>query len=252
MDDEDAEVFISTALDLGYRLIDTAAAYGNEVGVGHGIDRSEVERSDVFVTTKLRGGEQGYDETFEALDASLTRLDLDYVDLYLIHWPLPRVNKYVDSWRAMIKLREEGLIRSIGASNFTEDQLLRLNEESGVLPSVNQIELHPSFSQAHLREVHARLDIATESWSPLGRGKSLLEESVITDAASHHDVTPTQMVLRWHVQLGAIPIPKSSSPEHQRANLDVFSFALSDDEMAAIENISQRRMGGDPTSHEEF
>jgi diketogulonate reductase-like aldo/keto reductase len=252
MDDEDAEVSLSAALDMGYRLIDTAAAYGNEVGVGRGIDRSGVERTDVFVTTKLRGGEQGYDETFKALDASLKRLNLDCVDLYLIHWPLPRVNKYVESWRAMIKLREEGLSRSIGVSNFTEEQLLRLNEETGVLPSVNQIELHPSFSQARLRDVDVHLDIATESWSPLGRGEPLLKEPAIADAAVRHGVTPTQVVLRWHLQLGAIPIPKSSSPEHQRANLDVFSFALSDEEMAAVDAIGQRRMGGDPTSHEEF
>jgi diketogulonate reductase-like aldo/keto reductase len=252
MDDAEAEVSVSTALDLGYRLVDTAASYGNEVGVGRGIDRSGVERADVFVTTKLRGGDHGYDETFEALDASLKRLDLDYVDLYLIHWPLPRVNKYVDSWRAMIKLREEGFTRSIGVSNFTEEQLLHLQEETGVLPSVNQIELHPSFSQEHLRSVHTRLDIATESWSPLGSGARLLAHPSIAEAAAHHQVSPTQVVLRWHIQIGATPIPKSSSIEHQRTNLDVFSFALTVGEMGAIASLNQRRISGDPTSHEEF
>jgi 2,5-diketo-D-gluconate reductase A len=251
MDDADAEVSVSAALDLGYRLLDTASSYGNEVGIGRGVERSGVERSDVFVTTKLRGSDQGYDETYEGLDASLKRLDLDYVDLYLIHWPLPRVNKYVDSWRAMIKLREEGLIRSIGVSNFTEEQILRLEQETGVLPSVNQIELHPSFAQEHQREVDTRLDIATESWSPLRRGGSL-SDPLFARIATRHQVTVTQVVLRWHIQLGAIPIPATSTIEHQRTNLDVFSFSLSDDEMASIATIDEERIGGDPTSWEEF
>jgi 2,5-diketo-D-gluconate reductase A len=252
MDDFEAELSVSGALDLGYRLIDTASAYGNEVGVGRGIDSSGVDRSEVFVTTKLRGADQGYDETYEALTQSLSRLDVDYVDLYLIHWPLPRVDKYVDSWRAMTKLRDEGLIRSIGVSNFTEDQMLRLQAETGLLPSVNQIELHPSFSQQRMREVDARLDVATQSWSPLGPAASLLAHPAIVRAADVHGVTGTQVVLRWHVQLGAIPIPKSSSLEHQRANLDVFSFVLSEEEMTALSAIPQERMGGDPTTHEEF
>lgn len=252
MDDAEAETAVATALDLGYRLIDTASLYGNEVGVGRGIDRSGVERSEVFVTTKLRGGDHGFDETIAGLRASLKRLDLDYVDLYLIHWPLPRVNKYADSWRAMIQLRDEGLIRSIGVSNFNEAHLDRLLAETGVAPVINQIELHPAWAQAHLREVDARHGVVTESWSPLGRGLPLESYSAITEAARAHGVTAAQAVLRWHLQLGALPIPKASSIAHQRENLDVFSFELSAQEMSAFRSISQEPTDADPEVVEEF
>ena len=186
MDDAEAETAVATALDLGYRLIDTASLYGNEVGVGRGIARSGVDRSEIFVTTKLRGADHGFNEAIAGLHGSLARLDLDYVDLYLIHWPLPRVNKYVDSWRAMIHLRDEGLIRSIGVSNFNEDHLERLQHETGELPSVNQIELHPAWAQPHLREVDARHDIVTESWSPLGRSLPLESYLPIAQSAKRH------------------------------------------------------------------
>jgi 2,5-diketo-D-gluconate reductase A len=252
MGDVEAETGVATALDLGYRLIDTASAYGNEIGVGRGIVRSGVDRSEIFVTTKLLGADHGFDETIAGLKGSLKRLDLDYVDLYLIHWPLPQVDKYVDSWRAMIQLREEGLIRSIGVSNFTEVHLMRLEDETGVLPVVNQIELHPAWAQLRLLEVDARHDIVTESWSPLGRGVPLETFSPVVEAATRHHKTPAQIVLRWHLQLGALPIPKASSLEHQRDNLDVFSFDLSRDEMAAFSSINQTRMGDDPEVHEEF
>lgn len=252
MNDDEAAIAVSTALDLGYRLIDTASLYGNEVGVGRGIVRSGVDRSEVFVTTKLRGGDHGFDETHAGLRASLARLDLDYVNLYLIHWPLPRVNKYVDSWRAMIELRDEGLVRSIGVSNFTEAHLGRLKSETGVVPVVNQIELHPAWSQGHLREVDSRNDIVTESWSPLGRGLPLERYPAVAEAARNHGVTPAQAVLRWHLQLGALPIPKASSIEHQRENLDVFGFELSKDEMSALGAIEQVRMDEDPEVFEEF
>lgn len=252
MDDAEAEVAVATALDLGYRLIDTASLYGNEVGVGRGIERSGVDRSEIFVTTKLRGADHGFDEAIAGLKGSLRRLNLDYVDLYLIHWPLPRVNKYVDSWRALIQLREEGLSRSIGVSNFNENHLERLNAETGVLPVINQIELHPQWSQRNLREVDARYDIVTESWSPLGRGLALQDFAPIADAARTHGVTPSQVVLRWHLQIGALPIPKASSIEHQRENLDVFSFDLSKEEMAAFEAIDQGRIDEDPEVFEEF
>jgi diketogulonate reductase-like aldo/keto reductase len=252
MNDGEAEIAVATALDLGYRLIDTASQYGNEVGVGRGIVRSGVHRSEVFVTTKLRGGDHGHDETVRGLRASLARLGLDYVDLYLIHWPLPRVDKYVDSWRAMIELRNDGLVRSIGVSNFNEPHLDRLKNETGELPVVNQIELHPAWAQAHLREVDARYDIVTESWSPLGRGLSLESYRAVAEAARAHGVTPAQAVLRWHLQLGALPIPKASSIEHQRENLDVFSFELSKEEMSAFGAITQERMDEDPEVFEEF
>jgi 2,5-diketo-D-gluconate reductase A len=252
MDDAEAEIAVATALDLGYRLIDTASAYGNETGVGRGIANSGVERSEVFVTTKLRGADQGFDETIAALKNSLGRLDLDYIDLYLIHWPLPRVNKYVDSWRAMIQLRDEGLIRSIGVSNFNEDHLERIQNETGEAPVVNQIELHPAWAQPHLREIDAQYDIVTESWSPLGRNLPLESYPPVAEAAMRHEKTSTQVVLRWQLQLGAIPIPKASSIEHQRENLDLFSFELSDEEMAAFATIEQSRTAADPETHEEF
>jgi 2,5-diketo-D-gluconate reductase A len=252
MDDAKAEFAVATALDLGYRLVDTASAYGNEVGVGRGVSRSGVDRPEVFITTKLRGADQGFDQTIAGLRGSLDRLGLDYVDLYLIHWPLPRVDKYVDSWRAMIQLRDEGLIRSIGVSNFIKAHLVRLKDETGVVPVVNQLELHPVWNQATMRDVDARDDIVTESWSPLGRGLPLQSYRAIADAARHYGKTPTQIVLRWQLQLGALPIPKASSIEHQRENLDVFSFDLSSEEMAAISSINQLRPDSDPETHEEF
>ena len=252
MDDAQAEIAVATALDLGYRLIDTASAYGNEVGVGRGIVRSGVDRSEIYVTTKLRGADHGFDETIAGLKGSLARLDLDYVDLYLIHWPLPRVNKYTDSWRAMIRLRDEGLIRSIGVSNFNEDHLERLQRETGEMPVVNQIELHPAWAQSNLRVVDARYDIVTESWSPFGRHLPLESYLPIADAARRHRKTPAQIVLRWHLQLDALPIPKASAIEHQRENLDVFSFELSTEEMAAFATIDQSRIDADPEVHEEF
>jgi diketogulonate reductase-like aldo/keto reductase len=252
MDDAEAEISVATALDLGYRLIDTASAYGNEIGVGRAIVRSGVDRAEIFVTTKLRGADHGFDETIAGLKGSLSRLDLDYVDLYLIHWPLPRIDKYTESWRAMIQLRDEGLIRSIGVSNFNENHVERLRRETGETPVINQIELHPAWAQRNLRDVDARYDIVTQSWSPLGRNLALERFAPIARAATRHAKTPAQVVLRWHLQLDALPIPKASSIEHQRENLDVFSFELSGDEMAAIATIDQSRVDADPETHEEF
>lgn len=252
MTDEQSETAVASALDLGYRLIDTASLYRNEVGVGRGIARSGVDRSDIFLTTKLRGGDQGLLETKEGLRGSLQRLDLEYVDLYLIHWPMPSVNKYVDAWRAMIELREEGLAHSIGVSNFNEAHLDRLLSETGVSPVINQIELHPAWAQAHLRDVDARHNIVTESWSPIGRGIALEQYPPVAEAARAHDVTPAQVVLRWHLQLGALPIPKAWSIEHQRENLDVFNFDLSPEEMTTFESIAQERMDEDPETFVEL
>ncbi|MET7698881.1 aldo/keto reductase [Streptomyces sp. NPDC005485] len=252
MDDAQAEQAVGDALAMGYRLVDTATNYRNETGVGRGVARSDVPREDVVVTTKLPGRHHGYEETLASFEESRRRLGLEYVDLYLIHWPLPRVGKYVDSWKAMIKLREDGLVRSIGVSNFTPEHLGRLEKETGVLPSVNQVELHPFLPQDELRSFHAEKGILTESWSPLGRGTRLLDDPAVAAVAEAHGVTPGQAVLRWHTQLGAVPIPKSGDPGRQRENLDVFGFELSLAEMGAIADRPEKRMGGDPEVHEEF
>lgn len=250
MSDQEAERAVARALETGYRLVDTATNYRNESGVGLGVAHSGVPREEVRVTTKLPGRHHGYEETLASFEESRRRLGLEYVDLYLIHWPLPRVDKYVDSWRAMIKLREDGLVRSIGVSNFTAEHLQRLEKETGVLPSVNQIELHPFFPQDELRAFHAAKGIVTESWTPLGRG--VLDDPAVVAVAEAHGVTPGQVVLRWHTQLGAVPIPKSSDPERQRANLDVFGFELNPDQLRTIADRNHRRFGADPEQHEEF
>ncbi|WP_340374047.1 aldo/keto reductase [Streptomyces sp. SS7] len=252
MDDAQAQEAVAGALGLGYRLVDTAANYRNESGVGRGVARSGVPREDIMVTTKLPGRHHGHEETLASFEESRRRLGLDRVDLYLIHWPLPRVGRYVDSWRAMIELREEGLVRSIGVSNFTPEHIERLEKETGVLPSVNQIELHPLFPQEELRAFHAAKGIVTESWSPLGRGSALLQDPAVVQVAEALGVTPAQVVLRWHVQLGAVPVPKSADPGRQGANLDVFGFSLGPAQMRVIADRAPERLGGDPETHEEF
>ena len=252
MDDAQAERAVAGALGLGYRLVDTATHYRNERGVGRGVARSGVPREEIVVTTKLPGRHHGYEETLASFEESRRRLGLGHVDLYLIHWPLPRVGRYVDSWRAMIKLREEGLVRSIGVSNFLPEHIERLEKETGVLPAVNQIELHPLFPQEELRAFHEAKGVLTESWSPLGRGSALLRDPTVVSVAEALGVTPAQVVLRWHVQLGAVPVPKSSDPGRQRANLDVFGFELGPAQMRALADRAPRRLGGDPRTHEEF
>ncbi|MFJ4832671.1 aldo/keto reductase [Streptomyces sp. NPDC088747] len=252
MDDAQAEQAVGKALEIGYRLVDTATNYGNETGTGRGVARAGIPREEIVVTTKLPGRHHGYEETLASFEESRRRLGLAYVDLYLIHWPLPRVGKYVESWKAMVKLRAEGLVRSIGVSNFTPAHITRLEEETGVLPSVNQVELHPFFPQEELRAFHAEKGVLTESWSPLGRGSELLETPAVVKVAEAHGVTPGQVVLRWHTQLGAVPIPKSADPGRQRQNLDIFGFELTPAEMAAVADHPSRRIGGDPEVHEEF
>ncbi len=249
---EDGTAAIVSAIENGYRLLDTAVNYENEAEVGEAARRSGI-RDELVVATKVPGREQGYDETIRSAQGSLERLGLDRIDLYLIHWPNPSVDRYVDTFRAMIALQGEGTVGSIGVSNFTEAMLTRLIEETGVTPVVNQVEMHPYFPQAALRGFHETHGIRTESWSPLARRSELLTETVIGEIAAAHDVTPTQAVLRWHTQLGSTPIPKSATSSRQRENADVFGFVLTDAEVAAISGLERGRLwGGDPDTHEEM
>lgn len=244
---------VGAAITSGYRLLDTALNYGNEDAVGRAVRESEVDREDLVVTSKLPGRHHGYDEAHRSVEETLGNLGLGRVDLYLIHWPNPSVDKFVDTWKALVDLRDSGTVRSIGVSNFTPAHLERIIDATGVAPAVNQVELHPYFPQAELRKVHAQYGIVTESWSPLAKQSQLLTEQPVLDAASAHGVTPGQVVLRWHVQLGAVPVPKSGDPDRQRENLDVFGFALTDDEVHAISALERGRLwDGDPDTHEEM
>jgi 2,5-diketo-D-gluconate reductase A len=245
---EETQRVVEEALADGYRHIDTAAAYRNEVGVGEAIAAAGLGRDEVFVTTKLWNSEQGYDSTLAAFDKSLERLGLDRVDLYLIHWLMPTEDRYLDTWRAFEKIHEEGRARSIGVSNFRIEDLERLKAEVEKLPTVNQIELHPSLQQADLRAWHADHDVATEAWSPLAQG-ALLDDDTIETIAAHHRKTPAQAILRWHLQIGNVVIPKSVTPERIRENIDVFDFELSEDDMAAIARLDAgERTGPDPST----
>ena len=237
---------VAQALTVGYRHIDTAAAYRNERAVGEAVRESGLERGAVFVTTKCFNDDHGYEEAERACAASLERLGIDYVDLYLIHWPVPAHDRYVDTWRAFIELRAQGLTRTIGVSNFKQAHLQRVIEETGVAPAINQVELHPYLQQPDLRRRHEELGIATEAWSPLAQGL-VLEDSTIVEIAQAHSRTAAQVVIRWHLQLGNVVIPKSVTPERIRQNFAVFDFELSEDEMRAIEALDRgQRTGPDP------
>ena len=241
-----ADVVVA-ATGIGYRAIDTAAAYGNEAGVGEGIRRTGLPRAELAVTTKLWNDNQGYDAALKAFDASLARLGLDEVDLYLIHWPVPARDLYVETWKALVEIARQGRARAIGVSNFTAEHLTKVIDATGVVPAVNQIELHPYFQQAELRAFHAAQGIATQSWSPLGRGP-LLTDPVLVGIAAKHKRTVAQVVVRWHVQLGLIVIPKSVHAERLRENFAVFDFALDADDLAAIAWLDRAdgRTGPDP------
>jgi 2,5-diketo-D-gluconate reductase A len=243
---EDTQEVVEQALDVGYRHIDTAAAYRNEKGVGAAIAASGLAREEVFVTTKLWNTEQGFETTLTAFDASLGRLGFEYVDLYLIHWPVPSKDRFVDTWRAFERIHGEGRARTIGVSNFRVEELERLEAETEVRPTVNQIELHPRLQQAELRAWHADHDIVTEAWSPLAQGE-LLDDETIGAIAERHGKTPAQTILRWHLQLGNVVFPKSVTPERIRENIELFDFELSGVEMGEFERLDRgERIGPDP------
>ncbi|MCE3029609.1 aldo/keto reductase [Streptomyces sp. CMSTAAHL-2] len=231
--DDETAAAVTAALETGYRSIDTAAIYGNEKGVGRALAASGLPRKDLFVTTKVWNADQGYDATLRAFDTSLAALGLDHVDLYLIHWPAPARDLYRDSWRALERLAGEGRVRAAGVSNFQPGHLRRLLEDATLTPAVNQIELHPGLQQAELRAFHAEHAIATEAWSPLAQG-AVLGEPVIAGLAARYGRSPAQIVIRWHLQLGNIVIPKSVTPARIRENFDVFGFTLTDEEMRAL------------------
>ncbi len=252
---EDGIAAIVSAIEVGYRLLDTAVNYDNEREVGEALRRSGIPRDQVKVCSKLPGRHHGYDDAIRSTHESLERLGLARLDLHLIHWPNPSVDKYVEAWHALVDLQRDGLVTSIGVSNFTEANLQRIIDESGVTPAVNQVELHPYFPQPEMRAVNADRGIVTESWSPLGKRQAPFAEPAVADAAKRHGVDPAQVILRWQVQLGALPIPKSATPERQRTNLDVFGFVLTDDEMDAITALGRpdgRLFDGDPETHEEM
>ncbi|MEU0391832.1 aldo/keto reductase [Streptomyces sp. NPDC006208] len=247
--DDEAARTVATALEAGYRSIDTAAIYGNEEGTGRAIASSGIARDELFVTTKLWNSDQGHDSTLRAFDKSLERLGLEYVDLYLIHWPVPSKDAYVDTYKALEKIHADGRAKAIGVSNFLPEHLERLIAQTSVVPAVNQIELHPQLAQAASRAVHERHGITTEAWSPLGQGRGLLEVPTIVAVAQKHDRTPAQVVLRWHLQLGNVAIPKSVTPSRIRENVDVFDFELDADDLAAFAALDEgTRLGPDPAT----
>lgn len=237
---------VLTALEAGYRLIDTASIYENEEGVGKAIAQSGIPLDELFITTKVWNDDQGYDQTLRAFDLSMKKLGLETIDLYLIHFPRPKLGRYVETWKAMERLRADGRVRSIGVSNFAPEQISRLLDEGEVAPTVNQVELHPGHPQAELRAFHAEHDIVTQAWSPIGRGQGLLAEPAVVEIAKELGRTPAQVVLRWHVQLGIVAIPKSVTPSRIRGNIQLFDFELSESAMAKISGLGASRVGPDP------
>lgn len=250
VEDEVAADVVRQAIDAGYRHIDTAAGYQNEGGVGRAVKAADVPREDLFITTKLANEDQGFDSAKAALDASLEKLDMDYVDLYLIHWASPQRGKYLESWRALIELQQEGKAKSIGVSNFPIPQLEEIIAETGVVPVMHQIELHPQFQQSELRRYHAEKGILTEAWSPLGQGGDILKDPVITAIAEAHGVDAGQVIIAWHLAIGNVVIPKTVTPERIVSNLAAAQLVLTDEEVERIDGLDRAdgRIGADPAN----
>ena len=256
---EDGYAATRNALEHGYRLLDSAVNYGNEDIVGRAakdfIAESGMAATDVTVQTKLPGRHHDHALALQAGEDSRQRLGVDVIDVMLIHWPNPITGKYRSAWRALVELRERGVVRTIGVSNFTAEHLENIIADTGVVPAINQIEMHPYFTPDAMRKVHEEYGIVTQAWSPLGKSQAPFDEPAVADAAAAHGVTPAQVILRWHVQLGSLPLPKSATPSRQMENLDVFSFELSEDELTAISALHRedgRLFGGDPNTHEEM
>lgn len=252
---EEGVAAIRSAIEIGYRLIDTAVNYENEDEVGRAIRTSGVHRDDILIATKIPGRDHAYDRAIASVEESLRRLDTDRIDLGLIHWPNPNRGLYPEAWRALVDLQQRGLVRTIGVSNFHERHLTTIIEQTGVTPAVNQLELHPLFPQEEMRAVDRRLGIRTEAWSPLGKRQAQYDAPAVSNAAAVHGVTPAQVILRWQVELGVIPIPKSADPQRQKANLDIFGFSLDPEEIVAISALGRpdgRLFDGDPETHEEL
>lgn len=249
MDSADADQLIGKALEIGYRHIDTAAIYKNEADVGRAIANANIPREQLFITTKLWNADQGRDTVAKALDDSLKKLGLEYVDLYLIHWPVPQNDLYLQSWEALIRARESGKIRSIGVSNFRIDDLRRIIDATQVVPAVNQIELHPLFQQRVLQAAHEKLGIVTQAWSPLAQGGDLLQDPRLVDIAKHYNKSTAQVILRWHIQQRRVVFPKSSNPSRMRENFNIFDFELSAQDMTVIDALdADKRIGPNPES----
>lgn len=251
MTDEVAAEAIPVAAQLGYRMVDTAAFYQNEPGVGEGIRRSGLPREEFFVTSKVNGRDQGFDRTLRGCEQTLSRLGTDYLDLYLIHWPMAMRGLYVDTWRAFIRLVEDGYVRSIGVSNFLPTHLDRIRDETGVIPAVNQIQLHPRIVQQDSRTYANKQGIVVQSWSPLGQGGKLLSEPAVQKVADHHSKSTAQVILRWHLDQGLVPIPKSADRDRLAANLDVFGFHLTDEEIEEIAGLNGTEQPMDPETFEQ-
>ncbi|GAB3066579.1 aldo/keto reductase [Phycicoccus sp. Root101] len=245
--DADVDAAIASALEVGYRSIDTAKLYGNEEGVGRALAATDLDRSELFVTTKVWQDDHGHDATLASFDASMKRLGLDVLDLFLIHWPAPAQDRYVETWRALLELRASGRVRAVGVCNFEVEHLQRLLDETGELPAINQVELHPYLQQFELREFHANHGMLTEAWSPLASGGGVLTDEVVVRIADKHGVTPAQAILRWHTQIGNVVIPKSVTPSRIRENFDLFGFELDPDDLSDMARLDRgERTGPDP------
>lgn len=247
--DDVAEKVVSLAFDAGYRHVDTARIYGNEAGVGRAVAASGLERSDLFVTTKVWNADQGYQQTLDAFDASMERMGMEFIDLFLIHWLQPKQGKHVETWKALIELQKSGRVGSIGVCNFTAEALAELEDATGIVPAIHQVETHPFFPQTALREYEASRGILHQSWSPLGQGSELLGNQVLTDIAAKHGATPAQVVIAWHLALGLVVIPKSETPERIVENWESLGVTLDDEDIAAINGLDrgeEGRIGPDP------